>query len=112
MPNLIIVQSISTPGVADDTAIVSLAEHRFAAPKNTMVQVILTSVFFNRQTTSFWKVELTIDSWESMQTGVKVVHTVPPFTILNTVEIKKCNWVKVRLTSINGGGAGIMNIYN
>jgi hypothetical protein len=40
-----------------------------------------------------------------------VVHTIPAFSIGNPQQIKKCNWVKVRLTAVNGGASGVMNIY-
>jgi hypothetical protein len=111
MDKLIASKQVTTSGVADDTAKTSFVEHRFTTPTNILVQALLTASTFNRQQTSFWKVELTVDSWESRETGVNVVHTIPPFSIANPIEIKKCNWVKVRLTAVNGSGSGIMNIY-
>jgi hypothetical protein len=112
MSNLIISKPISTSGVADDTEKVSFVEHRFTTPTNIMVQAVMASCTFNRQQNSFWKVALTVDSWEAKEGNVNVVHTVPPFSLFNALEIKKCNWVKVRLTAVNGGGSGIMNIYS
>jgi hypothetical protein len=75
------------------------------------VQVVQTSCFFNPQQNNFWKVAFTIDSWKHKVVTNKIIETVPAFSISNTLEIKKCTWVKVRLTAVNGGGAGIMKIY-
>ncbi len=111
MNKLLITKTIGTNGSADSTPLVSIVEHQFAKPTNVMVQAFLVSVSFNPQTNNFWKTQLTIHSWETEETGVKVVHTVPEFTIANPQTIKKCNWVKVRLTAVNGSGFGIINIY-
>ncbi len=111
MKNLIITKTIITEGVADSNPKVSFVEHKFTKPTDMLVQVVQTSCFFNPQQNNFWKVELTIDSWEHKVGTKKVLETIPAFSISNTLEIKKCTWVKVRLTAVNGGGAGIMNIY-
>jgi hypothetical protein len=111
MKSLIIFKTIITEGAADSNAKVSFVEHKFTKPMDVLVQVVQTSCFFSPQQNNFWKAELTIDSWEHKVGIKKVIKTIPAFSIANTVEIKKCTWVKVRLTAVNGGGAGIMNIY-
>jgi hypothetical protein len=104
MKNLTITKTIITEGVADSNPKVSFVEHKFTKPIDILVQVVQTSCFFNPQLNNFWKVELSIDSWEHKAGIKKVLETIPAFSISNTLEIKKCTWV-------NGGGAGIMNIY-
>jgi hypothetical protein len=111
MKNLLISKMINTSGVADNTPKVSFVEHHFKTPTNIMVQAVQASCFFNPQQNNFWKVELTIDSWEHKVGTQKIVETIPNATIANALEIQKCTWVKVRLTAVNGGGSGIMNIY-
>jgi hypothetical protein len=112
MKTLTISKTILTEGAADNNPNVSFVEHRFAKPTDVLVQVVQTSCFFNPQQNNFWKAELTIDSWEHKVGTNKIIETIPAFSISNTLEIKKCTWVKVRLTAVNGGGAGIMNIYS
>jgi hypothetical protein len=111
MYQLIITKQIATTGVANDTPKISFVEHHFTTPTNIMVQAVITSCVFNRQQTGFWQVELTVDSWEAKEGNRNVIHTVPSASVFNAMEIKKCNWIKVRLTAVNGGGSGIMNIY-
>jgi hypothetical protein len=89
----------------------SFVDYKFTKPTDMLVQVVQTSCFFNPQQNNFWKVELTIDSWERKVGTKKIIETIPAFSISNTQEIKKCTWVKVRLTAVNGGGTGIFNIY-
>lgn len=108
---LLFTQLINTNGVADETEKISITTQAFTKPTNILVQALLSSSFFNRQDKSFWKVELTIDSYETVENKKKVLHTVPVSSLLNAFEISNCNWVKVRLTARNGGGSGIVNIY-
>jgi type IV secretory pathway TrbF-like protein len=102
---------ILTEGTAENTPKFSFIEHQFTRVTNVLVQVHLTSVILNRQTNSFWKVNLNIDSY-GLKVGDNIeVKTVPQFTNLNSLEIKKCKWIKVRLEAVNGHGAGFVNIY-
>ena len=111
MKTLFLTKTLNADGAAESEQRIVYEQINFENPSNILVQLSLSSVFFNQQTGSAWHLLLTIDSYETEENGIKQQRSVPQYSVWANFEIKNCTWVKIRLEYTNGGGCGIINIF-
>lgn len=113
MKNLIQTKFINADGSAEETPETVYETFSFMKPKDIFVQIMLSTVFFQRYPTDHLKFQVTaqIDSYEYLENGFTKTKTLGPYDNWNNMTINDCNWVKVRLVYQNGFGSAIINIF-
>ncbi len=113
MKNLIQTKFLNADGAAEETPKTVFETFSFTQPKDIFIQIMLTTVFFQRYPTDHLKFQIMaqIDSYEHLENGNLITKTMGPYDNWNNKTINDCNWIKVRLVYQNGFGSAIINIF-